>query len=129
MTEVDLDPDSLTLHLLVEAPTGVVYQHQCGGVVCLQRRLEGFLVPLAGSDRAAAELTSVFHEGETCVLGQGGPGLPIDRWSRLASVIEGLSMWDTVALDEARRSEAVEGLVPVTTLAHGRAWLLWANCD
>lgn len=129
MTEVDLDPDGLTPLLLVEAPTGVVYLHQCGGVACLQRRLEGFLVPLAGGDRAAAELTAMFHEGETCAFGQGGHGLPMDRWSRLALVVGGLSSWDSVSLDDARRGEAVEGLVPVTTVPHGPAWLLCANCD
>ena len=34
------------LLVVVRRATGVVYQTQCGGVPCLQRWIEGFLVPL-----------------------------------------------------------------------------------
>lgn len=32
--------------LIVPAQTGVIYSHQCGGLLCAQQSCEGFLVPL-----------------------------------------------------------------------------------
>lgn len=130
MTEVDLDPDGLAPVLLVEAPTGVVYLHQCGGVTCLQRRLEGFLVPLVAPEGAAAALTRVFHDEEDgCIWGSVGARLGADRLEGLRAGVATLRTWEVaLALDEGRHADVVEALVPVTS-AHGAAWLLWANCD
>ncbi|MFF2624569.1 DUF6210 family protein [Kitasatospora griseola] len=45
-----LDPGGTSgggrLFALVEAPTGVVHQHQYGGTACRSGQVEGFLVPL-----------------------------------------------------------------------------------
>ncbi|CAM3592195.1 DUF6210 domain-containing protein [Kibdelosporangium persicum] len=44
---VDFNPHDAVpevLCLIVPAPTGVVYENQCGGHACLRKSLEGFLV-------------------------------------------------------------------------------------
>ena len=58
-----LDPDGTQdfgLLVIVAAPTGVVYAHQCGGLYTLQREAEGFIVPV-GSLETAKALLVFFH--------------------------------------------------------------------
>ncbi|WP_437952067.1 DUF6210 family protein [Sorangium sp. So ce296] len=48
---VPLDPDGTwraTWLVVVEAPTGVLYEQQCAGNGCDDRAIEGYLVPLGG---------------------------------------------------------------------------------
>ena len=61
-THVYIDPNGtgeFGLLVLVRAPTGVVYWHQCAGYMCAQHHAEGFVVSL--DDRsAAAEIIAFF---------------------------------------------------------------------
>nr|AGS49334.1 hypothetical protein [uncultured bacterium esnapd2] len=44
---VDFNPHDAVpevLCLIVPAPTGIVYENQCGGLACVQKSLEGYLV-------------------------------------------------------------------------------------
>lgn len=45
--------DIQTPSIIVESPTGVIYTNQCGGTMCSQPELEGFLVPLRYFDESA----------------------------------------------------------------------------
>jgi hypothetical protein len=131
--------------VVIASPTGVVYQHQCAGIACEARQVEGYLVPLGGlkfdADAGsinAAEFTRLFHAGESCAYGSGA-ALPPDRLSGLRSLVASVTFWDIaedgevkarthLELDEARLSELAEAWVPVITPA-GSGILMWNNCD
>jgi Family of unknown function (DUF6210) len=61
---VMLDPDGTApagwMHVIVRAPTGVVYQQQYGGTATLLGEVEGYLVPVHDA-QALATLRSVFE--------------------------------------------------------------------
>ena len=131
---------------VIAAPTGVVYQHQCAGVACEVRQIEGYLVPLGGLKFEAdagpinpAEFTAPFHSGESCVCGISGAALSADRLSWLRSLVASVTFWDIapdgevtsrsrLRLDESRLRELAEAWVPVVTPA-GSGILMWNNCD
>jgi hypothetical protein len=131
---------------VIAAPTGVIYQHQCAGIACEVRQVEGYLVPLGGlkfdADAGAinpAEFTALFHAGENCAWGMSGAAFPADRLSGLRSLVGSVTFWDIgedgevtarthLHLDESRLSEQAEAWVPVVTPA-GRGILMWNNCD
>lgn len=62
MIEVEL-PDVANVCLIVGHPTGVRYEHQCGGLACRHNTLEGFLVPLEESAQMAEALSAYFYDG------------------------------------------------------------------
>ena len=48
--------------VIVPAPTGVIYACQVGGTACLQREVEGYLVPLGGElDKATRDVLVSFQ--------------------------------------------------------------------
>lgn len=132
------------MSVVVAAPTGVVYEQQCGGVSSELCKLEGYLVPLGGAMREAgagmidpAKFTQVFHHGEHCVYGECGAPLEADRLQRLRRLVADIPFWTTdgakdirqnLSLDEARLAELAEAWVPVQT-PDGPGVLLWKNCD
>lgn len=150
LRNVLLDPDGAFpwawMYLIVPGSTGVLYRHQCAGVVCEQREMEGYLVPVGGFKTNPAdglvrprELTAVFHSGSRCSWSGSGERLPVDRQVLLLRLIESIPSWSSDALaftahrtglrfDAARASETAEAWVPVTT-PHGPAVLVWPNCD
>ncbi|WP_437315837.1 DUF6210 family protein [Sorangium sp. So ce385] len=146
---VHLDPDgtwrATWLVVVVEAPTGVLYEQQCAGTGCDDRAIEGYLVPLGGLkvDASAGfiepdELTSVFHDGSACVWGMCGDRLPHDRLGRLRQLVRSVPYWhrrddgeevpSPLELDERRLGELAEAWVPVIT-PDGPGILMWHNCD
>lgn len=138
MRYVFLDPmglDSSLLALIMPASTGVTYQQQCGGTTCLQRSLEGYLVPV-GANMNGERLSAVWHGRRgSCGFGDG---LPPERQELLAERIERIGHYATgnaesnefaqLALDRERSDELVEAWAPVITL-DGPAILVWQNCD
>ncbi|MBB1254060.1 DUF6210 family protein [Streptomyces alkaliterrae] len=135
---VYLDPDGMDgewLHVIVEAPTGVVYQQQYGGTACRQGRLEGFLVPLTGADALDA-LRELFEEHFR------GAGTRNHSWSaeeqeRLRLIVEDVPYWfcdgrdeepRTLSLDQGRMHGTDEAWIPVTT-PDGPGVLVWLNSD
>jgi hypothetical protein len=48
------------LHVVVRAPTRVVYKHQFGGITCRHGEVQGYLVPVFGA-AALAELRDFFE--------------------------------------------------------------------
>lgn len=147
---VFLDPDgtwpSQWLAVIVSAPTGVVYQHQCAGVACLLREVQGFLVPLGGHKLDAdegmvdpTEFSGVFHKRRQCVWGSADNALPPERLTLLRQLVSTVPYWfagvdndtetrEALALDDSRLEDVREAWVPVLT-ADGPGVLVWANCD
>ncbi len=64
MRDVFIDPSGFLpspwMAVLVEAPTGVTYSHQTGGVACVPRQLEGYYVPVFDKN-AYHSLRSIFE--------------------------------------------------------------------
>jgi hypothetical protein len=155
LRRVFLDPDGSIPGLfgvIIQHPTGVRFEHQCGGVETLHFGVEGYFVPLGRlcvvTDEGVFDprrLTAVFHHGASCVW-KGDPGklppdtchLPADRLEQLRSLVATIPYWvcdesDTehrlqLRLDDARLGELVEAWVPVVT-PDGPGVLVWENCD
>ena len=138
------EPNFVTL--AIQAPTGVIYQQQCGGSYCDHMEIEGYLTVVARqepddtkADRfgvSPAELTAIFHsEDDHCHFGQPWLITP-ERLERLAGLIRTLGYFggpdgppvQEFELDRSRISEVFEAWVPVTT-PDGPGVLLWNNCD
>ncbi|MQY06583.1 DUF6210 family protein [Actinomadura macrotermitis] len=136
---VFLDPDGTSgggwLYVVVEAETGVFYQHQYGGTACRQGEVEGFLVPLVGPDELDA-LRELFERHFR------GAGTRDHTWQdaerdRLREIVGAVRYWTSdgttdephvLRLDESRMREADEAWVPVST-PDGPGVLLWHNSD
>jgi hypothetical protein len=138
------------LGVIIQAPTGVVYEHQCGGTSCDQAATEGFFVPVARRELDESDLFSanrfaldtdllraVFHgddDPEACVWTLSLDSMPAERLGRLAALV-GLLCYHgadysemPITLDHSRLREGCEAWVPVMT-PEGRAMLVWNNCD
>jgi hypothetical protein len=138
--------------VIIEAPTGVVYSHQCGGTNCYHYDLEGYFVPLCRYELDERDLTSenrlaldtdllkaVFHEAvpddpDACVWAGSTGQLPPDRLDRLAALV-GLLCYrgadygeQLIKLDRSRLADGCEACVPVVT-PDGPGTLVWNNCD
>jgi hypothetical protein len=140
------------LGVIIQAPTGVVYQHQCGGTGCDQQSLQGYFVPVSRleldeNDRVSADrlvldtdlLKAVFHgthedDGDACIWTVSIDQLPSERLNRLAGLVELLGYHGEdhkacpILLDHSRLAEGCEASVPVLT-PDGRGTLVWNNCD
>ncbi|MFJ4983648.1 DUF6210 family protein [Streptomyces sp. NPDC088732] len=135
-----LDPDGSGsgqgwVHVIVAAPTGVVYQNQGGGFGCVQYEQEGYLIPLLGRD-LDDDLKAIFV-GELKGRGSRRLDWPADLLGRLraavAFFVRGSANRDDLfptplVLDESRLSEADEAWVPVLT-PDGPGVLVWENSD
>lgn len=132
--------------LAIHAPTGVIYEQQCGGSYCDHREIEGYLTLLVRqepddttADRfgvSPADLTAIFHnEDDHCHFSQPWLITP-ERVERLSALILTLGYFggpdgapvQGFELDRSRIGEVYEAWVPVTT-ADGTGVLLWNNCD
>jgi hypothetical protein len=146
-----LDPDGsqhLGLLVIVAAPTGVIYAHQCGGYRTETRQMEGFAVPV-GAPPAAHALQHFFAqrfygwppvgEGDTEQRPDGGwTGADLEQLDLLLGKIP---LWKTMPdgssedderaflhLDRDRLKELTEAWNPVSTL-YGPGVLVFANSD
>jgi hypothetical protein len=128
------------LMLIIERPSGVVYQNQVGGNVCEQARLEGVLAPL-GLDPPSIERIMRCSYGMQGITGQTADIID----SILASDSEG----KYVKVDRLRLEECLEAWVyvivesPMSTdpmetpeffggwcgFGRARAVLTWPNSD
>ena len=146
-----LDPDGTQDFgslVIVAAPTGVVYAHQCGGLATEDREQEGFAVPVGGPS-AARPLRAFFHQefhGNPPILGSRGNVMLGPWWTdaqitELQALVEQVALWKTYAspsgmddvrtflkLDLDRLDELTEAWIPVHT-AYGRGVLIFANSD
>ncbi len=138
--------------VIFEWPTGVIYEHQCGGTHCYHLDLQGYFVPvcrleLDDVDRTSADrfaldtdlLKAVFHDAypddeDACVWGRSTDDLPPDRLKRLEDLVALLGYRGadyarkTITLDVSRLDQGCEAAVPVIT-PDGPGMLVWNNCD
>jgi uncharacterized protein DUF6210 len=134
--------------VIVAAPTGVIYAHQCGGVYNLQREAEGFVVPV-GSPEAAKPLLAFFKRRFRGNPPDREPGQALTPWAawtpnalaELASLVSEIYLWKTnpdsaetedervaISLDRSRLDELTEAWIPVLTV-YGPGILVFANSD
>jgi hypothetical protein len=136
---VMLDPDGIAppgwMHVIVHAPTGIIYEQQYGGTATLLGKAEGYLVPVHQAE-ALATLRSVFERG---LRGAGTSVTPLtpallDQVQRAVSTIR---FWQRdndddkphqLILNDTRLHELDEAWVPVRT-PDGPGHLVWANSD
>jgi Family of unknown function (DUF6210) len=136
---VMLDPDGTApagwMHVIVRAPTGVVYQQQYGGTATLLGEVEGYLVPVHDHE-ALATLRSVF---ERDLRGAGTSGAPLAQvlLDRVRQAVSQVRFWQhdddhdqphQLVLDDSRLRELDEAWIPVRT-PHGPGYLVWSNSD
>lgn len=126
-----LDPDGTlepSLLVIVAAPTGVVYGHQCAGHVHEHRELEGFL-DVVGGQKAAGPLRSFFDRTfHGWPPPYGGHQWTVEIWATLRELVSAIPSWTTtrdptdpnnmrtfLEVDEARRDEVTDGWISVLT--------------
>ncbi len=124
--------------VVVEAPTGIVYEQQYGGTACRQGEREGYLVPVAGGE-AVRRLRHLF---EVSMKGTGAQyeQLPDDVLEQVRSAVREVVFWKStetgwgqeegffLEMDESRADEVDEAWVPVVT-PDGPGVLTWPNSD
>ncbi|WP_437926235.1 DUF6210 family protein [Sorangium sp. So ce291] len=133
-------PDEIML--VVEHPSGVVYQNQVGGVVCWQAEMEGVLSPLDVSAGAAQRIQDCPYlsgrEGITAEVADaidallasepGARFLKVDR-ARLGQSWEA---WVYVLIDSPESSATDAAGVyhgPIYGFGGARGVLTWPNSD
>jgi hypothetical protein len=136
---VMLDPDGTApagwMHVIVRAPTGVVYQQEYGGTATRLGEVEGYLVPVHNA-QALATLRSVF---ERDLRGAGTAGTPLIQTplDQIWHAVSQIRFWQhdddhdqshPLVLDDDRLQELDEAWVPVRT-PHGPGYLVWSNSD
>ncbi|MGC0420009.1 DUF6210 family protein [Embleya sp. AB8] len=139
---VDLDHldrlDYDWLFVVLEAPSGMVYEIQTCGTACMQSRVEGHLIPIEAPDAYAALIDLFVREFSGC----GGPRTwTSDHLGSLRAAISTIKFpadFDSapvmgypgtpIHVDESRLSEVTEAWIPVTTEL-GTGILVWSNSD
>jgi len=109
--------------LLIEAPSGLIFQQQCNGLECDVRSAEGFLIPIHSRPEmedvyALFESGRVSREALKHALGELSVCLN-DDWQ---------APWTSIELDEERFDQALEAWVPVR-VGEMHAYLIWCNSD
>jgi hypothetical protein len=138
-----LDPDGTQefgVYVVVLAPTGVMYAHQCAGYLNDLCEAEGFLVPLGGT-QAAQKLESFFRRFKgNPPRGHSGSAWESRDLQELATIVSEIVFWRTVRdgdgtderlfleVDYERVADLTEGWIPVKT-PYGRGIVLHKNSD
>lgn len=135
-----LDPDGthdLGCMIIVESETGIVYEHQCGGLRNEIRRAEGYLVDV-GPSWSCKRLRDWFRKNHP-----GGLFDAVDDEQfreNLSAMIGDIKVWvetdeapldvapHSLELDASRLDRLVEAWIPVTTPL-GSAILIHKNRD
>lgn len=94
------------LLLIVEHPSGVVYQNQVGGVTCGQAELQGVLAPLDASAEAV-------HRIESCPYPAARDGISAEIADTIDQVLAAEPALHFLKVDRARLDECLEAWVHV----------------
>ena len=143
MPHVFLDPDGtrpIGLAVIVEAPTGVTYEQQCGGYATELRTAEGFLIPVGGltESRKIYDWFWATFKGYCFTSGDESPWTP-ERIAQLQALVARIPCWYSTArdgerelhylqLDLERMEECIEAWIPVRT-PYGQGFLTLENSD
>jgi hypothetical protein len=133
-----IDPDGTGpgwTFVVMRWPTGVFYQHQYGGTACRQGELEGYLVPVNGT-QARPVFDAVFVSTLRRV-GSWGRRLEPELLDEVRRAVGSIRFWpdaqgspthQQLQVDESALDELDEGWIPVLT-SDGPGVLLWPNSD
>ncbi len=117
--------------VIVYSDHGFVYEQQCAGLVCDQRRAQGFYFPVGGYSPKLDQrldwrfLTPVFHRHGGC----GGVPFSEQGFAELAEAVSCIRLEAReLELDTSHPDEIVEAWVPVHT-QFGAGVLVFPNCD
>ena len=132
-TRILIDPDGTAdpgLLVLIEAPTGIVYQAQVGGHYTENREGEGFLVPV-GSEKQSISLRKFFLDTfRSWPPSPSDPTAAKKEWTSeqlaaLEQLVSKVRIWrpgggreyrpQNLALDRSRLENLTESWVPVLT--------------
>jgi len=141
------------LGVVVRWPSGVIYGQQCGGILTLQRTIEGYYVPVGGV-RVGGErdpniprfdwrdLRRFFLDRIGIESALGGPAEWRDSLvlAELRTIVGTIPWWIegesidhtrrlSLAVDDTRESQIVEAWVPVRLHDDGTGVLVWPNSD
>ena len=138
------------LGLVLECESGVVYEHQAGGVFCLHPQMEGVLLPLEGRDwpkkgnapTVLAQLLELFGNHSYAKL-TSGLADAVDRIFKSSPATDALRVdrenleasceaWVRVTFELPASSDTnapIENPVPVTGVRKGRGAVVWPNSD
>lgn len=130
--EIEL-PENYHACLIIEKPTGIVYQTQAGGHACAQPEAEGFVVFLDYFDTKQVEylVNDRWHTKEEWLEWSGFTRDFRDALAiHLAGARDGALKSIALAFDETREPDEQwgEAWVPITC-TYGRGWLTWPNSD
>lgn len=156
MRKVTLDPDGSIgdwVGVITRGPTGVIYEQQCGGILTMQRTIEGCYVPVGGvrvgSERDLKlgrfdwrDLQRFFLERVGIESPLAGPA----EWRDPSALLELRRIVGTIpwwiesespggvhrlsfAIDATRESEIMEAWVPIRLPDEGTGVLVWPNSD
>ena len=129
-----LDPASdgaFGLLLLVPAKTGIVVEHQVNGIATEVRETEGFLLPLAGEAKAITFKAWFGRQSTEMPEPRDWTDGQLQELDGLLADIASYGPDDQrgpLSLDYARRTEIVEGWIPVQSVL-GPAVLIFENSD
>ncbi len=135
---VFIDPDGTLPHwmfVLIECPTGVIYEHQYGGTATRQGAVEGYLVPVDG--RVAASIFDDVFVRHLRSVGSWGKPPEEDLLGLIREAVATVRFWpsaqgspppENLALDDRRLNELDEAWLPIVT-SDGRGLLIWPNSD
>lgn len=141
MVDILIDPDGtlgyeIGVLIIVHAPTGVIYHHQCGGHATLDNQAEGFLIPVAGSN-AARQISAWFWKEFKGNCYDGRSDWSPFRVVQLRQLVSEIPIWSHsgaesrrtfLELDEDRLIQCVEAWIPVRT-PFGPGTMILANSD
>ena len=140
MLHVLLDPDgtlAFGVVLIISSKTGVAYSAQCGGTSNELRTIEGFLIPVGGTDLADA-IYGWFWNRFRGNCHQSNVEWNAKLMNELAEIVATIPCWKTnldghdergrLKLDENRIQECIEAWIPVST-PYGNGILTLKNSD
>jgi hypothetical protein len=103
MRRVNLYDMPRDVMLIIEYPTGVLYENQCGGVACSQEDLEGVLVPVG--------LPPVDAERVMALPFPGGAALNAEVADMIDEILASVSFAKYLRVDRSRLSDSCEAWV------------------
>ena len=138
---VFLSGGDIGVAVIIEAPTGIVYENQCAGTSCLHKQVEGYYVPLGHPFTVPTTANVIsFFDRFHCT-----PPTRRNLWrekdlKELAAIISKIVFWKSkiestlndkmtyLTLDTDRLDDLTEAWIPVKT-ADGPGVLVFDNCD
>jgi hypothetical protein len=125
--------------LIIPCQTGVLYTQQCGGTACMQRHMEGALVPIDYDHLLENYKESLEYHLES-LFPEGNPGVVTEEHvEHIQRMLDGSPFTRGIKIDHSRLADSVESWLYVTV--HGDldgtlqgfgdigAVLTWPNSD